>query len=135
MKEQADTSVENLVDKMMTSSTLESPSADFTSQILSKIEVLQQSKATVYQPLISKRVWALIVVVCVAFLVYVFYTSSTESSNWFTTIDFSKFTNNRVSESFSDYTFSKTMMYAIILLSVMVFIQIPLLKNYFEKRQ
>ena len=48
MKEQADTSVENLVNKMMTSSTLESPSADFTSQILSKIEALQQSKTVVF---------------------------------------------------------------------------------------
>jgi hypothetical protein len=134
MKEQADTSVENLVNKMMTSSTLESPSADFTSQILSKIEALQQSKTVVYQPLISKRVWATIVGICVAFLVYVFYTTSIESSSWFATIDFSKFTNNRVSESLSDYTFSKTMMYAIVFLSVMVFIQIPLLKNYFEKR-
>jgi multisubunit Na+/H+ antiporter MnhB subunit len=134
MKEQANTQVENLVDKMMKSSALESPSVDFTSQILSKIENLQQSKSTVYQPLISKRVWAGIVGVCMVFLVYIFNTTSIESSSWFATIDFSKFTNNRVSESLSDYTFSKTMMYAIILLSVMVFIQIPLLKNHFEKR-
>ena len=134
MKEQANTQVEKLVDKMMKSSALESPSVDFTSQILSKIETLQQSKSTVYQPLISKRVWAIIAGVCAVFVVYLFNTTSTESSSWFATIDFSKFTNNRVSESLSDYTFSKTMMYAIILLSVMVFIQIPLLKNYFEKR-
>lgn len=134
MKEQANTQVEKLVDKMLKSSTLESPSVDFTSQILSKIETLQQSKSTVYQPLISKRVWGIIAGVCAIFVVYFFNTTSTESSSWFSTIDFSKFTNNRLSEGISDYTFSKTMMYSIVFLSVMVFIQIPLLKNYFEKR-
>jgi hypothetical protein len=134
MKEQANTSVENLVDKMMKSSTLESPSVDFTSQILSKIETLQQSKTTVYQPLISKKIWVLIISGCIALVVYAFFSTSSESSSWLSTVDYSKLPTFNISERLSTITFSKTMMYALVLLSLMVFVQIPLLKNYYDKR-
>lgn len=134
MKEQANTQVEKLVDKMMKSSALESPSVDFTSQILSKIERLQQSKATIYQPLISKKIWVLIISGCIALVVYSFFSTSSESSSWLSTVDYSKLPNFNISERLSTITFSKTMMYALVLLSLMVFIQIPLLKNYFDKR-
>jgi hypothetical protein len=134
MKEQANTSVENLVDKMMKSSTLESPSVDFTSQILSKIETLQQSKTTVYQPLISKKIWVLIISGCIALVVYAFFSTSSESSSWLSTVDYSKLPTFNISERLATITFSKTMMYALVLLSLMVFVQIPLLKNYYDKR-
>ena len=134
MKEQANTQVEKLVDKMMKSSALESPSVDFTSQILSKIETLQQSKTTVYQPLISKKIWVLIISGCMALVVYAFFSTSSESSSWLSTVDYSKLPNFNISERLSTITFSKTMMYAIVLLSLMVFVQIPLLKNYYDKR-
>lgn len=133
MKEQANTQVEKLVDKMMESSALESPSVDFTSQILSKINTLKQSKTMVYEPLISKKIWVLIISGCIALVVYAFFSTSSESSSWLSTVDYSKLPNFNISERLSTITFSKTMMYAIVLLSLMVFVQIPLLKNYYDK--
>ncbi len=51
--------------------TLEEPLINFTSNILSKVHL--NSKASVYQPVISKKVWYIILAVVMLFISYVFF--------------------------------------------------------------
>ena len=57
MNENVDKHIEKLVDKAMKDSVLETPSFDFTSKVMQHVTATSKSKATVYEPLISKKVW------------------------------------------------------------------------------
>ena len=72
MKE-SDKYYENLVDKVMAEGTMQKPSADFTSRVMSQVLVLQKTKRIVYKPLISKSVWAVIFGSLVVFIGYVVF--------------------------------------------------------------
>lgn len=134
MVEDINKHIDNFVDKVVKDSSLESPSLDFTSNIMSQIECITQSEITVYKPLISKQVWFIIGVLIVAGLTYLMLGNSLQTTGWFDGLDYSLISNNKVTAALSSITFSKTLMYAIIFLGVVFFIQIPLLKNYFDKR-
>lgn len=134
MNESVDKHIENLVDKAMKKSTLETPSFDFTANVMSHVVDIKQSIATTYQPLISRRVWIVIAFGIVAFVIYLFKTTQPETSSWMDAIDYSFLSNNRISKGVSEIAHSKTTMYAVLLLAVMLLIQVPLLKNYFNKR-
>lgn len=134
MVEDINKHIDNFVDKVVKDFSLESPSLDFTSNIMSQIECITQSEITVYKPLISKQVWFIIGVLIVAGLTYLMLGNSLQTTGWFDGLDYSLISNNKVTAALSSITFSKTLMYAIIFLGVVFFIQIPLLKNYFDKR-
>ncbi|MFI1745753.1 hypothetical protein [Thalassobellus sediminis] len=132
MKE-ADKHLENLTKKVMKDTGLESTSFDFTTSVMSQVEALNSS-ATVYKPLISKTGWSFIIALILALTLYLMLGVETESSSIFSSIDFSIFSNNKITNTLTSYRMPKTFMYAIVLFGVMLCIQIPLLKNYFDKR-
>ncbi len=134
MKENVDKHIEQLVDKVMESSTLETPSFDFTSNIMAEVNSLSTSSVTTYEPLISKRNWFLLVSAIISVSIYLFFNSSIENKGWFDAIDFSVMSKFSITNLFSGITFSKTFIYAILIFAIMFFIQIPILKNYFDKR-
>jgi len=134
MSENVDKHIEKLVDKAMKDATLETPSFNFTAHVMSQVEAIAKPSTTVYKPLISNKVWIFLfgcVVVLAAFSVF---GTQPESKNWFDTIDYSIFSNNRVTNAVSGFRFSQTSFYAILMCAVMLFIQVPLLKHYFNKR-
>jgi hypothetical protein len=49
-------------------------------------------------------------------------------------LDFSILTNVKISDVFARFAFSKTLLYALALLSIMVLIQVSFLTSYFNKR-
>ena len=59
MKE-SDKNIENLIEKMMAENTLQSPSADFTSNLMSQILAAEKAKIKPYKPLISISAWVFI---------------------------------------------------------------------------
>ena len=126
-----DKNIENLVDKMMSENTLESPSIDFTSKIMTQVLAAEKSKIKAYQPLISKTTWILIGVGLTALIVYSLYsnnnTSDLETPQLY--LDFDK-----VSTLFSGIHFSKNILYALLIVPFMILIQIGVLKNYFDKK-
>ena len=134
MNEKTDKQLEALVSKTMKQSTLESPSFDFTAHVMSQVNVVTQSQSTVYQPLISKRVWAVLFGVVVALLAYILLFGQAQSTGWFSNINFSMLNTDKISNPFSGFQFYKTTVYAISLFALMLLIQIPILKNYFNKR-
>ncbi|RLD30026.1 MAG: hypothetical protein DRI75_01345 [Bacteroidetes bacterium] len=134
MKDHTEQHLDKLVKKVMKSSLLESPSLDFTANIMEKVEASAISHITVYKPLISKRAWLLISILVIGSLSYGIFGSGLEGLGWFDTIDFSIITNNKVTEAISGITFSKTLMYAVGLCGLLFFVQIPMMKHYFDKR-
>ena len=134
MNKNADKTIERLVDKIMKDTSVESPSFHFTDNIMSQIEALQKSDVTTYKPLISKSVWVFILLSFTTLIGYFVFGTKPETSSWFSSVDFSVLSNNQVTDVLSNITVSKTVTYAVLLFALMFCIQIPLLKNHFNKR-
>lgn len=118
--------IENLIDQLMTNDSLEQPSIDFTKIVMSKVEAVSNSTATVYKPLISKSVWFIILGSYVALVAYIYLKEPITNNGWFKRFEWSGVTPN--------LNFSSAVIYAFVLLAMMVGVQVPLLKHYFNKR-
>lgn len=128
MKE-SDKNIENLIDKMMAENTLESPSIDFTSKIMSQVLAVEKRKIKAYKPLISKSTWIFIGLSLTALTAYSIFTNN-DISNF----EIVKLYTDKASNLFSGIHFSKNILYAILIVPFMILIQIGLLKNYFDKK-
>lgn len=126
--------MDNLIRKVVEKAPLESPSFDFTTQIMTQLEHVKQSEATVYKPLISKTVWLFIFGAVTAMMCYAFTDLAPQDESTFRGVDFSFLTSNKVLNTFSRLTFSNTVLYAVLSLSVMLLIQVSVLTSYFNKR-
>lgn len=129
MNENTNKNMERFVDKVMKSSTLESPSFDFTAKVMSQITAPSKSTITVYKPLIPKTVWGILLVLTAGMIGFSIFNQDSTSLGWLNQLDFS-----RVSNLFSGVKISQTAMYSLLMFGVMLFIQVPLLKHYFNKR-
>ena len=134
MKENVDKHIEDLVGKAMRKSSLEQPSYDFTANVMSKVEGLNKSVVTTYQPLISKWAWGLIATAFVVFMVFIFLTSKPEASDWFNQINFDQVNTDKFLNILKGMRPSRFTAYGIGLLAIMILIQVSYLKNYFDKR-
>ena len=128
MKE-SDKNIEKLIDKMMSESTLESPSIDFTSKIMSQVLATEERKIKAYKPLISKTTWIFIGITLAALTTYTIY-----SNNDISNFEIAKTYSEKASALFSGIHISKNILYALLVVPFMVLIQIGLLKNYFDKK-
>ncbi|WP_430466557.1 hypothetical protein [Winogradskyella ouciana] len=127
-----DKRIEDLVNKLMSADSLEQAPADFTDNVMSKIEAVSESKTIVYKPLIPRYVWWLIVSGFVGLVGYVLFSKSND-----TTSLSERYNLPDVSFSLLDnfsFDFTSTLMYATVLFAIMVGVQIPLLKQYFNSR-
>ena len=124
--------IEVFIDQLMSEDVLEKPSLDFTNNVMFKVEALANSKATVYKPLISKPVWFVILGSFLALVGNIYLKEPVTNSEWINRFDISIVANNLFG-NFS-VNFSSTLMYAFVFLALMVSIQVPLLKHYFNKR-
>lgn len=131
MKAKEDKNIEKLADKIMRNATLDAPSFDFTSKVMSQVLAVTTSDVTVYKPLISKSVFIVIFGCILALFIYIFINGESQTNSWFNTINFSTLYNNRITAVFN---FSKITTYAVVLTTLMFFVQIPFLKNHFEKQ-
>ncbi|WP_243472554.1 hypothetical protein [Winogradskyella sp. MH6] len=130
--ENEDKRIEELVDKLMANDSLEKAPVNFTNDVMSKIEALSETKTIIYKPLIPKYVWWLLGLGFVALIVNVILNKPSDSSSLserynLPEVSFDVFNNLSVD-------FSSTLMYATVLLAIMVAIQVPLLKQYFNQK-
>jgi hypothetical protein len=123
--------LEKLVDKMMGETALDSPSFDFTSKVMSQVLATKSSGVTVYKPLISTTAFITLFGLFFVFCVYLFMYGEGQNESLFTTIHYSKLFNDRLLSGFS---ISKITVYAVVVSILMFYIQIPFLKNHFDKR-
>ncbi|MEN2414424.1 hypothetical protein [Flavobacterium mesophilum] len=128
MKE-SDKNLENLIDKMMAENALQSPSADFTSNLMSQILVAEKAKIKPYRPLISTTTWIFIGAAVILLIVYNFLFAGAENN-----FEIDKSYTDKISAIFSGIHISKNILYAFLIVPIMMLIQIGVLKNYFDKK-
>jgi len=128
MKE-SDKNIELLIGKMMAEEKLQSPSFDFTSKIMTEISILEEKKLNAYKPLISKPVWISIGIALVLLIIYVSFFTGTD-----TVLDVETPYADTISGLFSGIHISKTLLYTLLIVPIMMLIQIGILKNYFDKK-
>lgn len=133
MKTPEDKNLEKIIDKVMNDSFLETPSPDFTSKVMSKVIALKTSEATTYKPLISKTTWFIIFSAVMVLFGYIILKGDVQTPNYFG-IDLSFKFDYKLMDLFPAIKLSKTAMYATLILLIMMMIEIPLLKNHFEKQ-
>jgi hypothetical protein len=131
MKVTENKELEKLVDRMMSDATLQSPSFDFTSKVMSQVLSAKTSDATVYKPLISKWVFMAVFGIVCALSIYVSVYGESTTERWWSFIDYTKIFNIRLLMGFS---ISKGAIYAIMVSMAMFCVQIAFLKNYFNKQ-
>lgn len=124
--------IEDLVNKLMSADSLEQAPADFTDNVMSQIEAISQSKTIVYKPLIPKYVWWSIAVGFVGLVGYVILSKPNSATSLSDRYDLPEVSFNLLDNL--SFDLSSTLMYATVLLAIMVSIQIPLLKQYFNNR-
>lgn len=134
MKDNIDNQIEKLVDKTMKHSYLESPSLGFTNAVMTQVNAMQKSTVTTYQPLISKPIWIVLFIIALAVVLYIIFGTTTNDSNWLSFIDLNMLADNKLNTALTGFKVSKIVMYSVVLFGLMLFIQIPILKNYFDKR-
>ncbi|CAM1340611.1 hypothetical protein [Tenacibaculum amylolyticum] len=113
---------------------VEKPSIDFTKNIMDTI--LQQEDSKVYKatPLISKKVWILLLGILSA---SIFYISRGKSVAWdkIPGVSFGKLPEMKVQlpNLFENISISNTMLYAVFFFTILVFVQMYLFKHRFDK--
>lgn len=132
MHEKIDEQMDNLVKKVIVKASLETPSFDFTAQIMTQLVAKKQSESTIYKPLISRTVWITIFVGFGVLIAYSFFGMQQESQNWI--LDLDVLTYSTIFDKLPKITVSKTVLYALVSLSVMILIQVSVLKDYLDKR-
>lgn len=131
MKANEDKQLEKLVDHIMKDTVLESPSIDFTSNVMSQVLASKTSDVTVYKPLISRSVFIAIFGCIITVFIYLLINGEKQENSWFSHLKFSLLYNNVLTSLFK---VSKVMSYAVVSTTIMLLVQISFLKNYFDKQ-
>ena len=134
MKENEDKNIRQLVNRVMKETSLESPSYNFTSKVMANVLAVDKSKATTYKPLISRKVWFLIFAAIIAVVSYFLLTGSIQTANHSWLFDFTGKNLMPKLNSPTLFQFSQLTVNVIVAATVLVVIQIALLKNYLDKR-
>ncbi|MDC7999611.1 hypothetical protein POV26_01020 [Aequorivita todarodis] len=134
MKEQETKDLEQLVAKAMRKATLETPSLLFTDKVMAAINAEHQNVTVRYRPLIPKYVWIGIAAAIVGITAYLWFLIQPTPLN-LPALSFDFMAANSLSKEFSAFTPSKITVYALLLLAVMLCVQVPVLKRYFERRE
>ena len=134
MKKNENNNSQQFIDNAMKESFLESPSPDFTAKVMAGIMAFEKNKAIVYKPLISKKGWVTIFGGIVAALTYLFVNGASPSAGkvW-PFVSGLKELMIHAGES-RLFQFSQNTGYIILIATMMIFVQITMLKNHLDKR-
>lgn len=135
MKEKENKELDKLAARIIKDASIEKPSFDFANNVIAQIETLTQEKMLIrYEPLISKKVWVYIGIVFLILLFLSVFKFNENSVTWLSQIDYSFLLKNKITQSISGFRMPRYLSYSIILFCLMICIQIPFLKNYFNQR-
>ena len=113
--------------KIVKEAGLSKPSFDFTQRVMAVVSA-QKATQNIYQPLISKRTWAIVAataIICLFFILLI----PIENESFFSALKL----HERLQFSLPQLELSKTLTYAIGFMALFL-LQIPFLKNYLGKQ-
>ncbi len=134
MQNNSDKQLDKLIGKLIKEASLESPSQDFTTNVMSHVLDVKKESTIIYKPLISRAVWSIILLSIVALIVYILFLNTSDNSIRLGSIDFSFLSNNALSKAISEISLSRVIVYSVLSITTMICIQIAVLKNYFLNR-
>lgn len=130
--EKDDKRLEDLINKLMSADSLDKAPLDFTDKVMAKVEALSHSDITAYKPLIPKYIWWLLAAGFAILVGNILFKSPSDGVSLTERYNLPDVSFNLFENVSLD--FSNTLMYAFVLLAIMVSIQIPILKQYFNNR-
>ncbi|NDV17078.1 hypothetical protein GO009_13680 [Muricauda sp. TY007] len=134
MDELEDKKLEAFIDKLMEDAPLESPSVDFTQNVVQKIEAEAHHEVFEYKPLLSGKLLTFLSVAFVALLVYFGSQVGVDNGQgWFKNLNMEAWFQTDWGWM-QHYASSKIMLYGFLFLGLMFFAQIPWLKRQMDKR-
>lgn len=134
MEENRNTQLDAFLKKQLQEIPLESPSQNFTANIM---DVIQQEESAVvikYKPLISKKIWFVVAAAVVAIFFFIPFQKKEGGLLEKVSLDFSFMDQINFSGAFSGLSVSTIAFYGLLFFAVMIFIQVVYLKGYFAKR-
>ena len=133
MEENKHTHLDDFLQKRLQEIPLESPSKDFTANLMNALSSEETSKSISYVPLISKKVWLGIAAVFIGILCIPF---QKQEGGILEKVDLSFMNKISLPEINFDLgiTIPTTVFYALLLFSIMIFIQIFYIKGHFNKQ-
>ena len=133
MDELEDNKLEAFVDKVMEEASLESPSADFTQNVMHKLEAETSNEAFQYKPIVSGKVLSVLFIAFVALLIIMGSQLGLDSSQgWFKNVNMEKWFHADWGWV-KGFTFSKVTVYAFLSFGLLFFAQVPWLKKQIQK--
>ncbi len=111
---------------------IETPSIDFTKNIMNTIHSLENKEVFKAKPLISGKTWFVLGLILVVSILFV--SQGKSISELITIPDASRLSSIEIPNISFDITVSNTMLYTCLLFSVMAFVQIYVLKGFFSRR-
>ncbi|MBA4746962.1 MAG: hypothetical protein H2058_17110 [Muricauda sp.] len=133
MDKNEDKKWEVFVDRIMEDAPLESPSLDFTQNVLQKLETETHNEVFQYKPILSGRVLSLVFAAFVAILVLVgMRFGLDDGQGWFKNLQMEAWFKNSWGWM-ENYTSSKVMVYGFLFLGLMFFAQVTWLKKYLNR--
>lgn len=137
MEENRNLQIDAFLKKQLKEIPLESPSKDFTKNLMGILSSEETSEVTSYVPLISKKVWtgiASLVAILSLTLVFIPFQQEEESLLTKIPLDFSFISKVSFSGVIEALAVSNATLYTLLLFSILVFAQVFYLKGYFTKR-
>lgn len=115
---------------------MQSPKKDFATNIMQEIEAYEASKlaSSSYKPLISKKIWFGLAVIAIGLMVFIFLGMPAEEESLLSKLGLTNIDFNMLSNLTNGFTVSKTVVYSMVVLTVMLFLQVPILRSIFYKR-
>lgn len=132
MEENKNTQIDTFLKKQIQEMSLESPSKDFTSNLMSVLQE-ETSLSTQYAPLISKKVWIGIAALVVA-IFFIPFQKQEGSLLDKVSLDLS-FLDTIKMPVVEGFSVSSVTLYAIFFFAMMILAQVFYIKGYFNKRE
>ncbi len=133
MDELEDKKLEAFVDKLMENAPLESPSVDFTKNVMHKLEAETPKEVFQYKPIVSGKVLSAVFIAFVALLILIGTQVGLDNGqSWFKNLNTAAWFH--IDWSWMEgYTSSKVTIYAFLFLGLMFFVQVPWLKKQLNR--
>lgn len=126
--------IDEFIKSIMKEANVETPSADFLNKVMDSVKLEPKFSASkVYRPLISKSAWVAITMVIVALCVFIL-SGTFQNSKIFSDIGFAKFNELFSINLFERIQFSDTFTFSFVLFSLLVILQLAVIKNYYNKQ-
>lgn len=125
--------LDDFIRKSVKEAGFEMPSSNFTDMVLSKIKPsTEELSTTVYQPVLSKKAWAGILIMVALVFSYLIFLDPELDARWLSRLN--ALTAFNWSGNLPDIQISSTFVYGALIGTFFVVVQVFMIKHFFDRR-